>query len=99
MSDYYDKQGNPLTDDEYMALLKREGWEYKRVARTEIGDITISTVWLGMDHRYGDGYPVIFETMQFGGDADQDADRYCTLEEAQAGHDAWVKQITAEATK
>lgn len=97
MSDYYDKQGNPLTDDEYFALLKREGWEYKRVAKTKIGDITISTVWLGLDHRYGDGDPVIFETMQFGGDADQDADRYCTLEEAEAGHAIWVRSIT-EAT-
>ena len=90
MSDYYDKQGNPLTTDEYFELLKREGREYKRVANTYIGDVQISTVWLGLDHGYH-GVPVIFETMQFGGDADGDCDRYSTLEEAQAGHDAWVR--------
>lgn len=92
MSDYYDKQGKPLDREQYFELLKTSGPDYKRVAFTKVGDIDISTVWLGLDHRYGDGDPVIFETMQFGGDAGGDADRYCTLEEARAGHVAWVKQ-------
>lgn len=94
MSDYYDKQGKPLTREEYFELLAAVGWDYKRVALTDIGDVRISTVWLGLDQQYGDGPPVIFETMQFGGDADGDCDRYCTLEEAQAGHAAWVKSAT-----
>lgn len=91
--DYYDKQGAPLTREEYSELLAAIGWDYKRVAKTEIGDIQISTVWLGLDHQYGDGPPLIFETMQFGGNDDQECERYSTIEEAKAGHDAWVKRI------
>lgn len=90
--DYYDKQGKHLTSAEYMHLLCTIGPDYKRVAVAEIGDVTISTVWLGLDHGYG-GEPMIFETMQFGGEGDSDMERYPTLEEARAGHDAWVQRI------
>ena len=61
--------------------------EDRRVARTEIGDISISTVFLGMDHRMtAEGPPVLFETMIFGGPRDQYQERYCTWYEAEAGH-------------
>lgn len=91
--DYYDKQGKPLTDEQYMDLLRTIGPDYKRVASTDIGDIWLSTVWLGLDHQYGDGEPLIFETMQFDDGEAGDCERYSTIEEAQAGHDAWVKRI------
>jgi hypothetical protein len=91
--DYYDKQGNRLARGQYLELLETIGPDYKQVAVTEIGDVLISTVWLGMDHGYGDGEPMIFETMQFGGECDSDMERYSSLEEAQAGHDAWVRRI------
>jgi hypothetical protein len=91
--EYYDKQGKPLTRDEYHALLEDIGREYKRVALTKIGDIEISTVWLGLDHQYGDGAPLIFETMQFGGDSNFDCERWSTIDEAVAGHQAWVGRI------
>ena len=90
--DYYDKQGNPLTRDEYFALLIAIDQNYKRVAATDVRGVRLSTVWLGLDHGY-DGEPLIFETMQFGGEGDGNIERYSTLEEAQAGHDAWVKRI------
>lgn len=95
MIDYYDKQGNPLTREEYFELLERQGRDYKRVGSTKIGSIWISTVWLGLDHGYDGGAPLIFETMQFDGDASGDCERYSTLEEAQAGHEAWVQRIQA----
>jgi len=90
--DYYDKQGKPLERGEYFDLLAKIDRDYKRVAVTEAGDVRISTVWLGLDHGY-DGEVLIFETMQFGGQGDQDCERYSTLEEAEEGHAAWVKRI------
>ena len=54
----------------------------------EIGgeSISVSTVFLGIDHRHGEGEPVLFETMVFGGNYDGYQDRYCTYDEAVLGH-------------
>lgn len=56
------------------------------VAKDEIGDIKISTVFLGLDYSFGAGKPLLFETMIFGGENDQYQERYSTWEEAEAGH-------------
>jgi hypothetical protein len=45
------------------------------VGRETIGDSTISTVFLGLDHCYDGGEPVLWETMVFGGKLDQEQDR------------------------
>ncbi len=37
----------------------------RRVAEDLIGGLRISTVFLGLDHRWGNGPPQIFETMVF----------------------------------
>jgi len=50
----------------------------------------VSTVFLGLDHAFGDGPPVLFETMVFGGPLDGEQDRYCTWDEAVAGHAAML---------
>ncbi len=58
--------------------------------------VQVSTVFLGLDHRFGaDGPPVVFETMTFGGPFDQEQDRYSTWEEAEAGHAAAVARAKA----
>ncbi len=49
-------------------------------------DVRVSTVFLGLDHSFGQGTPVLFETMIFGGEHDQYQERYGTWEEAEAGH-------------
>jgi len=50
-------------------------------------DVRVSTVFLGLDHRFfGDGPPLLFETMIFGGEHDGYQRRYATWEEAEAGH-------------
>lgn len=83
---YYDKQGQPISMDEYFRLWPDE--DYKRIGADQVGDTWVSTVWLGSDHGYGDLQ--IFETMCFGGKFDQDMVRYGTLEEAQQGHQTIV---------
>ena len=69
------------------------------VATTDLGDYFVSTVFLGIDHNWGSaGDPVLFETMVFshGGATHLDGWtlRYCTWDEAAAGHEAVVYKIT-----
>lgn len=67
----------------------------RRVGRTEIGDVTVSTVFLGLDHNWGRGRPLLFETMIFGGPHDEYQERYSTWAEAEAGHAKAVAMVQA----
>ena len=49
--------------------------------------VHVSTVFLGLDHQYGDGPPLLFETMIFNGREDGYQDRYSTYQEALIGHE------------
>lgn len=71
----------------------------RRVARTQVTPgIEVSTVFLALDHRFKPtGLPLLFETMVFGGPMDQQAERYCTWEEAAEGHRRWVERVTGVA--
>jgi hypothetical protein len=93
MIDYYDRAGDPITQDRYLELF--EDTAYRRVAETTVGPYCVSTVWLGFDHGFGDGEPLIFETMVFHKDKgweDQDVDRYPTEAEALEGHRRMVER-------
>lgn len=68
-----------------------EGARERRVVRrTERNGIRVSTVFLGLDHRFGleQGPPILFETMVFKGESgnDEDCERYCTWADAEDGH-------------
>lgn len=89
MSDYYDRDGNPMDVLEW-ALAFEFG---NQIDKTVIGDVLISTIWLGIDHSFGYGPPLIFETMIFNGGLDQEQWRWHTVEEAQAGHDRVVEMV------
>jgi len=55
----------------------------------------VSTVFLGIDHNFGVGKPLLFETMVFsekGNFRDLDMDRYSTWDEASKGHEKMVKR-------
>lgn len=58
----------------------------RHVAVDKIGEARVSTVFLGLDHSFGSGAPLLFETMIFGGPHDQEQWRYPTWDEAVAGH-------------
>lgn len=62
----------------------------RRVAETKVEGIHVSTVFLGSDHQFGNGPPLLFETMIFSGEAipelDEWQDRYSTWAEAEEGH-------------
>jgi hypothetical protein len=67
-----------------------EGDTNRRVAQTTIGDVVVSTVFLGLDHSYTDGPPILWETMIFGGPHNEEQWRYCSRAAAAAHHEAIV---------
>lgn len=72
------------------------------VAKTHIGVLEVSTVFLGLDHNFsrylpgGDRTPILFETMIFGIDeSDNYQVRCATWEEAEENHRIAVALATA----
>lgn len=50
-------------------------------------DVRVSTVFLGLDHCWNGGKPILWETMIFGGVNDQNyQERYSSYEDALEGH-------------
>jgi hypothetical protein len=98
---YFDRQGRPMEMLDWVR--KHADLDYKVVAQHWIRGWMVSTVWLGINHRFtGDGPPVIFETMIFPpgdemGDgtvwSEQYMDRYSTEAAAQAGHDQAISAL------
>lgn len=105
--EYYDTEGQPCSEERYWELLrvKAEAREAgpngesdpaqdpTRIGSDHIGEAWVSTVWLGMNHRFGDGPPLIFETMVFGGEYNDEQWRWSTPPEARAGHAAVVERV------
>jgi hypothetical protein len=75
--------------------------ENKRVASDEVGPLYVSTVFLGLDHRFfGDGDPLLFETMIFGDLEDSYQTRCSTWVQAEQMHAeavAYAKEQVAKA--
>ncbi len=65
------------------------------IARAIIGDVHISTVFLSVDHNFGGGQPILYESMVFGGQLNHEQQRYHTRAEALAGHLALVQRVMA----
>jgi hypothetical protein len=59
----------------------------KHVKQSYIGEVLVSTTFLGLDHSFGGSVPILFETLVFGGRLDGEMERYATYEEAEAGHE------------
>lgn len=57
------------------------------IGRDYIGDVRVSTVFLGIDHS-------LFETMIFGGERSEETHRYKTWDEARQGHLAIVGSLS-----
>lgn len=64
------------------------------VAHAHIGDVEVSTVFLGIDFDSGiREFPVVFETRVFGGPLDQERELYATWDGAIAGHNRWCAEV------
>jgi hypothetical protein len=73
------------------------------VARTEFAcGVLVSTVFLGLDHRFGrKGPPLVFETMVFelAESGSSDEQRYSSWDDAETGHKAVVRRVKAQIKK
>lgn len=87
-----DHEAVPVTD--YIEWTKSFNGN-RHVCDTTINGVRISTVFLGIDHSFCGGPPLLFETMVFGGQLDQEMDRYTTWEQAEYGHKAMVDKVKA----
>ena len=92
-----DAAGEPVRCDDLFTWAEWFETADRSVALDRVGEVEVSTVFLGIDHNHGDrGPPILFETMIFGGDLDGRADRYATRSQAVAAHDQLVAALRAK---
>ena len=70
----------------------------RHVAKDLVNGYLVSTIFLGLDHRYGEGPPLLYETMVFkdGSWNDLYSDRYSTRAEAVDGHKRGIEFAKAQ---
>lgn len=90
---HYGYQCQPISMRQWCALF---ALQERLIARTPIVGLReiaeVSTVWLGNNMRfYGDGDPLVFESMVFGGPLDGETVRYSYWHDATAGHAELVR--------
>lgn len=95
-----DENGNPKLEPD---VIKWSDWwktADRIVKKTNMLDasVLVSTVFLAIDHDFGgiSLSPVLWETMVFDGKLDGECERYRSLEDAKAGHDAMVARVRKE---
>jgi hypothetical protein len=82
------------------AKWQEEHKDRRIVEQTQCGHVFVSTVFLGLDHSWDGGPPVLWESMTFQCDdtgtitdrGELDADRYTSHADAEAGHAAIVQK-------
>lgn len=84
--DYY-----PISDSAFGQAVEEH--EERRLAFDQVGEVEVSTVFLGIDHNFAGGEPILWETMVFGGKHNDFQQRYSTKEMAIAGHRAAVGMV------
>lgn len=97
MTDKYilDKDGNPIICNDLILWGKwmAKNDDARRIALDYIDEVKISTVFLGLDHQFTHGSPLLYETMIFGGEHDGYQDRYSTRNEALFGHNKALDMV------
>lgn len=61
-------------------------------------EVVVSTVFLGLDHSFDGGPPLLFETLVLGGALDQDGGRCSTWEEAEKMHEEMCERVRGGST-
>jgi hypothetical protein len=82
-----DAEGNPVPEPDLLTWGKWLETADRQLAKDQLPNgVTVSTVFLGLDHSFFGGPPMLWESMIFGGPEDQYQERYASREEALAGH-------------
>lgn len=88
----------PVVTDDQQLWAKGMEIDRRRVAWTKLdGDVEVSTVFLGIDHAWGDSPPRLFETMVFRTDGGDECWRYSTWADSAAGHERVVAALRSGA--
>jgi hypothetical protein len=95
-----DEHGEPVETDLYTWAAWFENADNRVIAhdRDESGtrDILVSTIFLGLDHGFGEGPPILWETMVLkDGGSDVYCERYTSRADALAGHRAVCRRASA----
>ena len=101
---YLDEQRQLVSTTDIMVWAQHFEHDRRRVAETKTELFWISTVFLGVDHQFGDGPPLLFETMIFERtkttkmgpileDLENEQWRYATWDDAEAGHHSTVRKV------
>lgn len=92
-----DDKGNPVIVPNLITWACWMQTDSKKVAITEVEGGWVSTVFLGLDHNWNDGPPILWETLVFGGVLDQEMNRCAgSLEQAEAMHLRMVERVNKE---
>ncbi len=92
MNVWYDPEGRPCSMESWGQFMNDP--EMKYVKQETVNGYYVSTVYIGLNYRFGDdGPPLIYETMIFeGGDwSDLYCERYHSRLAAEAGHERAVE--------
>lgn len=88
------KKGEPVEEKNLSKWAKWFEKANRHIGYNEVGKVTISTVFLSLDHNFSGGAPILWETMIFGGKHDGYQRRYTTKKQALAGHKRAVKLVS-----
>ena len=92
-----DEKWNPVAEPDLMKWARWFNTAKRHIGNETIGDSQISTVFLGVDHGFDGGSPVLWETMVFGGKLDQEQDRCSgSREQAEAMHAKMLERVRAK---
>jgi hypothetical protein len=93
MSDHYILEDKTVKAVDLMTWATWYETAERRVKRETIGNSDVSTVFLGIDHAFGDEPPQLFETLVFGGPLADEMTRCATYEEAEAMHKVMCDRV------
>lgn len=94
MSNYILKGKKPVLIKDVLEWARWFETAKRHVAKDDVGKIRVSTVFLGIDHNFAGGTPILFETMIFGSKKHEGyQERYCTWQEAEEGHKRALKLV------
>jgi len=93
MSDHYTLDGHKPVPCDLLTWGQFLATGGRTVKKDTIGESLVSTVFLGIDHGFGEGPPLLFETLVFKGPLADEMDRYSTWEQAEQGHAAMVERV------
>lgn len=90
-----DENGQPKQVDDIIEWSRWFETHPRTIAHDQFSSCRVSTVFLGIDHNFFGGPPLLWETLVFGGPLDMQGDRYASAEDALAGHAEFVARVKA----